>query len=634
LLTAYQTGQLLNELDWHMQQAVILGRGYHWKRVIEILTDLLPAVTCMAVSLDTSQLLKQTVAECSESWQNLFQTEDFWEQYSITTEDLSPGDVYAPEDKLGPLVDWVRPIQARLRQSIQAQLLEYSMLRVALDMGEIVDQGIRPPKVYLRLLELRQDPLPGQPPSTTSSFPHINAPYIPCPQIARVSREPGELAPSLLWPGEITASWQLVGVTTELPQAVRTRQLPTTPTERLDLVKQLDQAVRDHVASVDGRQRAAVGAEPDTLTKLPGSQSGDGITEVVEGLVAQVGSNTGQTRQHAQTLPVSSAEFQRLLKLKKRIDPNDVYIGNSLPLLRVFEKIDEFNRSSDAPILILGPSGSGKTEIAQLIHQSSGRREKPFHREQAADNRAADWGLVKARWVGHGKNSGLANVPKDGSPGLLTGVTGGTIFIDELAELSLDFQTFLLDVLDRKPIPPTSGIGAPFTFNVRLLFATNADIADCEEAGKLKHDFLRRIRQRLLNIPPLAERKSDIFHFVSVWCFGCKPTMKFLLGLLRYSWPGNIGELRDILRLAVDKARAKELLLSHLQLPDAVVDAVKAIDDKDAERQVLTSLRSTLQHEGFEKGKGLQDRMARVLGLSAATVSRRLDSLELPDVNS
>lgn len=337
-------------------------------------------------------------------------------------------------------------------------------------------------------------------------------------------------------------------------------------------------------------------------------------------------------------MKVEPEELKRLLQIKREIDPQGHYVGESLAILRVFELIEQYNRQPDKPILILGSTGSGKTEIAEVIHRHSARKEKRFHREQASDNRASDMSIVKGRWVGFGKNPGLHGIPPGGQPGLVQDCAGGTIFLDELAEVSLDVQTFLLDILDAKEIPPTAGQGASIKPNVRLLCATNANIEDAVRTGKLKRDLVRRLRPYTLTIPPLNDRKEDILLFVAGHCAERRPSPGFLLCLLRYDWPGNVGELLDTLKkVHAQTAEKQPLLVDHLDVNDptfaAIVKAVRLMPLESVEKEVYGFLADWLQRQGLTKRKGLYQKMAGFLGLSEATVSRKAKTY-LSDLSS
>lgn len=329
---------------------------------------------------------------------------------------------------------------------------------------------------------------------------------------------------------------------------------------------------------------------------------------------------------------VEPEELTKLLRFKKQIDPKGHYIGESLAILRVFERIDRYNHEPEKPVLILGPTGSGKSEIAELIHGSSSRNAMHFHREQAADNMASDMAIVKGRWVGYGKGSGLAALSRDGSLGVLQQCIGGTIFVDEMADLPHTMQTFLLDVLDGKAIPVTAGQGPPIKPDVRLIFATNADIDEAERTGKLRRDFMRRLRNYILTIPPLKDRKEDILLFVQRMCEDRRPSPEFLLCLLRYDWPGNIGELKDVLEKARTSSTENELLsIDHLELVDpTVVDAVCRLPPQSIEKEVYEALADLFRRQGFTKHKGLFKKMAQFLDISEATMSRKAQEFLSP----
>ncbi len=341
------------------------------------------------------------------------------------------------------------------------------------------------------------------------------------------------------------------------------------------------------------------------------------------------------SRQEEAATSASAEDIIELRKIKKRIDPKNCYIGESLPIMRVFEKIDTYNRSDEKSVVISGPTGAGKTEIAYMVHSSSSRKDKRFLQLQASDAFGQDFNFVRTDWTGLGINHGLPNA-KGPRPGYLQNCSGGTIFLDEVHAARPEFQRFLFRVLDRREIPLAAGQGPAVKPNVRLIFGTNVDLAG--DASVLS-DFHRRIKGRTLEIPSLAQRLEDIPLFVQHRCNGYKWSPSFLLGLLKFTWPGNVGELLDVLDLAKDNATAEArrkssrsgkkvmLTLDHLTgIPDrAAFQSLHKLSEDEAEFQVFRTLSQLLERQGWKPGRrgcGLQAQLARVMGTSDATIVR------------
>jgi DNA-binding NtrC family response regulator len=169
---------------------------------------------------------------------------------------------------------------------------------------------------------------------------------------------------------------------------------------------------------------------------------------------------------------------------------------------------------------------------------------------------------------------------------------------------------------------------------VRLIFATHEDLDDAVAQGTFRLDLLRRIRQGTIRVPPLSDRKDDIFHFVQDRRQEHPPSFGFLLALLRHSWPGNVGELLDVLDSALAQMNGEKgaLTVEHLRfaLP-AIVPSVKRLGDEGSAREVLATMASMLKQQGLTKGRGLQARMARLLGLPESSFHRLLSKL-MPEV--
>jgi hypothetical protein len=487
-------------------------------------------------------------------------------------------------------------------------------------------------------------------------------------------------APDPEWSLGIRRLWSRLRIPAELPKplyALHKREVPVGVIARI--VGLIDVAAEDGFTHLEGtgvappRSRRAQPdgpakarprpAEPSTSTAPPVHQ-GHGVAvprsddrggDTSRPATSDVVPEGPRTSPGSFTRPaVTAAEYERLREIKSEIDHNNIYIGSSLPIVSMFERIAELNknllrtesrrvprrREGDrtaarpapaarlTPVLILGPTGAGKTAIARLIHDHSNRDPELFTREQASDNRFGDPAFIKGRWAGYGKNHGVAGVGPNGTSGLLSEYAGGTIFIDELGKLTTDFQAFLLDILDGQPIAKTSGEGDRVVPDVRLIFATNADIDEAVKQGKLEHDLIDRLRRYTLSVPPLSEHVEDVFDFVRVRCEGYDPTPAFLLGLLRYGWPGNVRELIDRLDLAVRRTKrsGEELTLDHLQLPDSgIVTEIRRMEDREIEieRELYSQTAEILARRGLKKGSGLNAELAKLLNVSPATMSRK-----------
>ncbi len=377
---------------------------------------------------------------------------------------------------------------------------------------------------------------------------------------------------------------------------------------------------------------AATGPNPDRTVRPLHEE----IRRRLEHAAARVsGPPSGPPASEAAVAPVpcSSAEYHRLLAIKLKIDPDERYVGRSVAILRVFDQIDRLNQRPDQPVVLYGPSRVGKTAVARLVHDSSDRARKPFLRLSASSVRATDEGVRQSRWAGVGRNSLIAGARLDTQTnGWLAEATGGAIFIDELQDLDEGTQQFLRQVFDRMPIPRAAGDGEPVIPDVRLVFATNRPLEELVQEGKLRRDFVNRLRGRVLDIPSLDERKEDIPLFVKKFGPGHKPTMRFLLCLFRHSWEvGQVETLQEAIETAADVAGPNGNLTdeSLWKVPSLrqTVGAVQTIPEADAEREVIHMLIESLTIQGYQPGvprSGLGRRLAEILGVSGSTVTRLL----------
>jgi transcriptional regulator with PAS, ATPase and Fis domain len=144
---------------------------------------------------------------------------------------------------------------------------------------------------------------------------------------------------------------------------------------------------------------------------------------------------------------------------------------------------------------------------------------------------------------------------------------------------------------------------------------------------RFRLDLLSRMRRRILVIPPLSDRKEDILAFLESRRREHDFDSRFLLVLLRHSWPENIRELRDVIAAALDRTKreSEKLTLDHLSFEDSsIVPAVRAMRDEEVEGEITRQLVHLLERTGLRLGEGLQKEMARLMGVSEPTISRRI----------
>jgi DNA-binding NtrC family response regulator len=645
LAPAFEAGELCNQFVWHTEQAVYLHSAEELQHREAVGKEFAEKLTEVVPDRESGLRLMRGVAD-SLSWvRSLLDSEPYADDWcgavdllraAAAANELRNFAQKQFEETFAALCSRVDTHLWRVQEHIKEGLKPYPVLDRAFRLGEAIDQGARPPGGWQKGFRRQRNAVSGQhqqgdvtasvdPRTFTASRDHGPPDYA----LTIVPIAPGELPPGDAWYPTVRSRWADLGLPPTLPRPTKD-ELTEGTARRPAVLAQVREAAREGIAQLVGAPPRCLATGTAGALAAPASGNNEGARASASGeqpVQCDVKSGAGV----APPPPISAEEIDRLRKIKKRIDPKGDYVGDSYALLRVFEKIDRFNKSPDKPVLILGPTGAGKTEIARLIHQDSNRKGKPFARTQAAEIMGADPLIARSKWAGVGKQSGLQDM-KEGSRGLLKDSEGGTIFLDELGHLSVDFQTFLLDVLDRKEIRPAAGEGGPFLPNVRLIFATNVDPEAAVQSRTLKHDLWSRLQQWVLEIPALCDRREDIFLFVERECGNYKPSPAFLLCLLKHSWPGNVRELREVLEVAVNKTARKHESLTpdHLHLSDpTIVQGVRGMTGQEIEAAVMCELAASLVRQGLKKGKGLNQRMAEILKMSEPTVSRRMKKYHL-----
>lgn len=236
----------------------------------------------------------------------------------------------------------------------------------------------------------------------------------------------------------------------------------------------------------------------------------------------------------------------KLLKIK--ISKNFEMIGESEPINHIKEIIDKV-ASTDARVLITGPNGTGKELVAHWLHEKSSRSQSPLIEVNCA---AIPTELIESELFGHVKGS-FTGALKD-RPGKFEAANGGTIFLDEIGDMSLSAQAKVLRALQENKVARV-GSDKDISVNVRVVAATNKNLQKEISEGKFREDLYHRLAVILINVPPLNERREDIPLLVDFFTNKIseehgtvnKHFSKEAIQLLKeYNWTGNIRELRNV----------------------------------------------------------------------------------------
>ena len=334
----------------------------------------------------------------------------------------------------------------------------------------------------------------------------------------------------------------------------------------------------------------------------------------------------------AQPSPVKAEEDSRLL-------------GQSAAMMELKETIRKLARSQ-APVYISGESGTGKEVVARLIHDFGARAEKPFIPVNCG---AIPSELMESEFFGHKKGS-FTGATED-KQGLFQAAHEGTLFLDEVADLPLTMQVKLLRAIQEKTIRPI-GHAKEIPVNVRLLSATHKDLAAEVDNGRFRQDLFYRINVIQARIPPLRDRGDDIIYLANNFLtklsadWGISQPKLSLLSqtaLKRYSFPGNVRELQNILERALTLCEGQEILPEHLQLPttssptqvsSANLPSFNATSSTDSLEEYLVNIEKNLIVKALDDTRWNRTAAAKKLGMSFRSLRYRLKKLGLDDDSS
>jgi two-component system nitrogen regulation response regulator GlnG len=337
--------------------------------------------------------------------------------------------------------------------------------------------------------------------------------------------------------------------------------------------------------------------------------------------------------------------------LPPRGGPEEI-VGVSPVMQQVFKRI-ALVAPHDACVLITGESGTGKELVARAVHRYSARRDRPFLPVHIA---ALNPNLVESELFGHAR--GAFTGATQARTGLLALADGGTVFLDELADIPLPVQVKLLRALEYGDVLPVGATSAQ-PLNLRILTATNQDLSRCVAEGRFRHDLYFRLNVFQIHLPSLRERPEDIEPLAEHFLRRVRPSaLPLLPETVRYlqgqPWFGNVRELRNALEHAAILARDGPLLPEHFprfagepgvqtpaeQIASSVrnwlVEKVRAAGGeppRELYEELLRVIEPALLEDVIRRLRGNRLVAAQWLGLNRATVRKKLGQYGLAGID-
>lgn len=305
---------------------------------------------------------------------------------------------------------------------------------------------------------------------------------------------------------------------------------------------------------------------------------------------------------------------------------DSLYIeGQSRAARQLYEHV-RLVAPTDMSVLVTGASGTGKEYIARRIHEQSNRRSAPF---VAVDCGAIPKDLAASEFFGHVKGSFTGAV--DNKVGAFVAAQGGTIFLDEIGNLTYEVQVQLLRALQERRVKPV-GSNQEIPINVRLVSATNENLRMAIDRGEFREDLYHRINEFTVRIPDLKERKEDLLLFANHFLDLANSELgKEIIGFdpdtiqlfLSYPWPGNLRQMKNVIKYATLLATGR--YITRAELPEELLDAPRAanvrLKDETHEREKILQ---ALREAGNNKTKA-----AQLLGIDRKTLYNKLKNYQL-----
>lgn len=305
----------------------------------------------------------------------------------------------------------------------------------------------------------------------------------------------------------------------------------------------------------------------------------------------------------------------------------DLYIeGQSQTARQLYEHV-RLVAPTDMSVLVTGASGTGKEYIARRIHEQSNRSKAPF---VAVDCGAIPKELAASEFFGHVKGSFTGAI--ENKTGAFVAAQGGTIFLDEIGNLTYEVQVQLLRALQERKVKPI-GSNQEIAINVRLISATNENLRQAIEKGDFREDLYHRINEFTIRIPDLKERKEDLLLFANHFLdLANSELQKDIIGFdndtmqlfQSYSWPGNLRQMKNVIKYATLLATGR--YITRKELPEELTENLPShtnIQLKNVEHE-RDLIRKALQECGNNK-----TRAAQLLGIDRKTLYNKLKIYQL-----
>ena len=303
-------------------------------------------------------------------------------------------------------------------------------------------------------------------------------------------------------------------------------------------------------------------------------------------------------------------------------------------VLSLAGKVANFNTT----ILILGESGVGKEEVAKYIHQHSMRKEKPFITVNCG---AIPGNLLESELFGYERGA-FTGAMQNGKVGLIEAADGGTVFLDEVGEMPLDFQVKLLRFIQSKEIRRVGAIDSKI-IDVRVLAATNRSLADMVEEGSFREDLYYRLNVVQIEIPPLRKRTDAILPLVAMFLkrynkkYGQEKVLTYdiVKEMERFSWPGNVRQLKNIVENMVivsnnEYLEQEDLPWNAQYKSDPIRKVIHCLADN--EDLGLNEAIEELERLVLEKAKltcGTTRKIAEKLKVNQSTIVRKMQKYHI-----